>query len=475
MKTFIGFLIGIFLMVFGVISLKGQNVFIEVPESNIFNRSEYISPSTTVMNTNRSNWDYGAFGLGPTDPTFTSTSGPSFNHTTSSFSLPNSVLKWQLDTMGGRQPATGFQGNLPGFQFFKTTATKWFEPPTSYLGGGFNPGNINFIFKITADQFATNTFNAGNYSMSISQNYNFTPRTFQTIITIPATITWLTNTPTKFIEISSLNDYRNVSGQITSDLGNIELGNTVDFNLWAKASSANIQFVSSKGASGTRNISNIKLGSAGPELTTKPLTNTSEKFSPTTFGVKTGNRNNFIPQLSISAADFKTNFFEAGTYTFQLNFDAKSTDNSISRLQNTDVTLKVLPLSEITIPNTGQTVNFNFNTSSQYAKGQSQVVQKQLKLSNNESFELYVKSDENYFKKGGVQTPINSNILQIGINGSALMPLSTTAKQIISGGNPVLDKELDIKYEIPSAGAQTLVGYDKATYTINVIYSFIAL
>lgn len=475
MNTFVGFLIGIFLIGCGVIFVKGQNVIIEVPESNIFNRSEYTSTSTTVMNTNRSNWDYGAFGLWPTDPTFTSTSGLSFNHTTSSFSLPNSVLKWQLDTMGGIQPSTGFQGNLPGFQFFKTAATKWFEPPTSYLGGGFNPGNINFIFKITGDQFATNTFQAGNYSMSIIQNYNFTPRTFQTIITIPATVTWLTNTPTKFIEISSLNDYRNVSGQITSDLGNIEFGNTLDFNLWAKASSANIQFVSSKGVSGTRNISNIKLGSAGSELTTKPLTNTSEKFSATAFGVKTGNRNNFVPQISVSATDFKTNFFEAGTYTFQLNFDAKSTDNSISRLQNTDVTLKVLPLSEITIPNTGQTVDFNFNTSAQYASGQSKVVPKQLKLSNNESFELYVKSDENYFKKAGVQTPINSNILQIGINGSSLMPLSTTAQKIITGGTPVLDQELDIKYEIPPAGAQTLVGYDKATYTINVIYSFIAL
>lgn len=476
MKTFIGFLIGIFTIICGVTSAKAQPVNINIPEANIFNRSEYTSPSTTVMNTNRSNWDYNFFGLGPTDPTFTSTSGPSFNHTTSSFSLPNSVLQWQLDTMGGRQPATGFQGNLPGFQSFKTTSTKWFEPPTSYLGGGFNSGNINFIFKITADQFATNIFHAGNYSMSIIQNYNFTPRTFQTIIAIPATITWLTSMPTKFIEISSLNDYRSASDQIMSDLGNAELGNTVDFNLWVNAS-AKIQFTSSKGVTGTRNISNIKLGSAGSELTTKTLTSTSEKFSPISFGVKAGNRNNFIPQISISATDFKTNFFEPGTYTFQLNFDAKSSGvtPSISRLQNTDVTLKVHPLSEITMSNTGQTVDFNFNTSAQYASGQSKVVAKQLKLSNNESFELYVKSDENYFKKGGVQTTINSNILQIGINGSTSVPLSTTAKKIISGGNPVLDKELDIKYEIPPAGAQTLVGYDKGSYTINVIYSFIAL
>lgn len=476
MKTFVGFLIGIFLMVFGITSVKGQDVYITIPESNIFNRAEFIATDTKVMYTNRTNWDYpySIFG-GPIDPTFTSTSN-TFNHTTSSFNLPNSILQWQLDTMGGRRPGTGLQGNLPGFQLFKNTSTRWFDPPNSIFGGGFNSGYINFTFKIPSDQFATNKFHAGNYSMSISQNYyNFSPRTFQTIITIPATITWLASMPTKFIEISSLNDYRSASGQIISDLGNTEFGNTVDFNVWAKASSANIQFVSAKGVSGTRNITNIKLGSAGSELTTKPLTSNSEQFSPTAFGVKTGNRNNFISQLSISAADLKSNFFQAGTYTFQLNFDAKSTDNSISRLQNTDVTLKVLPLSEITMPNTGQTVNFNFNTSSQYANGQSQVVQKQIKLSNNESFELYVKSDENYFKKGGVQTNINSSILQIGIDGNTLTPLSTTAKKIITGGNPVLDQELDIKYNIPPAGAQTLVGYDKATYTINVIYSFIAL
>ena len=476
MKTFIGFLIGIFLMVFGITSVKGQDVYITIPESNIFNRTEF-NMVKTVMNTgNRSNWDYAFFGFGVKKPTFISTSGETFKHNSlSGVFLPSSVLLWQLDSMGGRSPSTGIYGSIPGFKSFSNSNQNWIEPPLSALGGGFSRGNIDFNFKIPASEYGNRIYYAGQYSINVNQNYDFTPGSFRTIISVPATITWLTNSPTKYIEISSLNDYRSASGHIISDLGNTEFGNTVDFNVWAKASSANIQFVSAKGVSGTRNISNIKLGSAGSELTTKPLTSNSEQFSPTAFGVKTGNRNNFIPQLFISAADLKSNFFQAGTYTFQLNFDAKSTDNSISRLQNTDVTLKVFPLSEITIPNTGQTVDFNFNTSAQYANGQSKVVPKQIKLSNNESFELYVKSDENYFKKGGVQTNINSGILQIGIDGNTLTPLSTTAKKIITGGNPVLDQELDIKYNIPPAGAQTLVGYDKATYTINVIYSFIAL
>lgn len=189
-----------------------------------------------------------------------------------------------------------------------------------------------------------------------------------------------------------------------------------------------------------------------------------------------GNRNSFTPALYVSADDFKNQFFEAGTYTFQLNLNAKSTDNTLDVIQNTDVTLKVLPRSEITIPSSGQSVNFNFNTAAHYANGQSQVIQKQIKLSNNESFELYVKSDENYFKKGGVQTDIKSNILQIGVEGSSVnAPLSKTSQKILTNGAPVLDRELNMKYSIPPAGAQALVGKDNATYSINVYYSFTAI
>lgn len=456
--------------------LKAQDVYISIPENNIFNRTEFTSAPITVMNTNRSNWDYVFLGLGPIDPTFTSTSGSNFIHTfSSSVFLPTTVLLWQLESMGGSLPSTGLQGNLPGFQSFKSSATKWFEPPSSVLGGGFTRGNINFTFKIPATQFTGNAFRAGNYSMNISQNYDFTPRTFKTILVIPASIRWVSSSLTKYIEISSLNDFR-TTGTRTLNLDNAEIAHTVDFNLWAKASAANIQFTSSKGVQGTRNIGIVKLGSSGNVLATKPLSATFQNFSASNFSVVAGNRNSFTPALYVSADDFKNQFFEAGTYTFQLNLNAKSTDNTLDVIQNTDVTLKVLPRSEITIPSSGQSVNFNFNTAAHYANGQSQVIQKQIKLSNNESFELYVKSDENYFKKGGVQTDINSNILQIGVEGSSVnAPLSKTSQKILTNGAPVLDRELNMKYSIPPTGAQALVGKDNATYSINVYYSFTAI
>lgn len=478
MKTKSFFLVGIFTVCLGSTVTKAQDVYLTIPENNIFSRTEFTSVPTRVMtNTNRTNWDYGFLGFGAIAPTFTSTSGPTFTQSSSSLStLPNSVLLWQLESMGGQLPSVGLSGSLPGFQVFSASAVKWFEPPTTAFGGGFNRGNINFTFKIPAAQFTANTFRAGNYSMDITQNYNdFTPRNFKTILVIPSSIRWITNSLTKYVEISSLNDYRSTSTKVW-DLGNTEIANTVDFSFWAKAAATSVQFMSSKGVSGTRNIASIKLGSNGSALTTKALSGTFQNFSAANISVGTGNRNSFTPELYVSADDFKNNFFEAGTYTFELNLNARSTDNSINSLQNTAVQLKVLPRSEITIPSSGRNVNFNFNTAAQYTNGQSQMIPNQITLSNNESFELYVKSDENYFKKGGVQTNINSNILQIGVEGSSIdAPLSKTPQKILFNGTPVLDQQLDVRYTIPPAGAQSLVGKENTTYSINVYYSFTAI
>jgi len=472
------FLIGIFTVFCGSTVTKAQDVYLSIPENNIFNRSEFTSvPTRVMMNTNRTNWDYAFLGLIPTAPTFTSVSGPTFTHSSSSFTLPSSTLLWQLESMGGQLPSTGLSGYLPGFQSFSTSAIKWFEPPASLIfGGGFYRGNINFTFKIPASQFTANAFRAGNYSMDITQNYNdFTPHNFKTILVIPSSIRWITTSLTKYIEISSLNDYRNTSTRVW-DLGNTEIAHTVDFNFWAKTAATNIQFTSSKGVPGTRNIATMKLGSNGSTLTTKALSANFQNFSAANLSVVAGNRSSFTPELNVSADDFKNYFFEAGTYTFELNFNASSTDNSINSLQNTAVQLKVLPLSEITIPSSGRNVNFNFNTAAQYTNGQSQMIPNQIILSNNESFELYVKSDENYFKKGGLQTDINSNILQIGVDGSSVnAPLSKTPQKILFNGTPVLDRGLNIRYTIPPAGAQSLVGKENTTYSINVYYSFTAI
>ncbi len=476
MKTFAGFFIVFLAMVCWPNSMKAQDVTIPVPVTNIFDRTEF-STVENVLYTDKPQWERSGHTI--INPTFNATSSAVFrHHVINGLTLPADVLQNRLKSIGGFEPPFHNQDIWPGFKIFTTSPQTWYEPGQ----GNHHKGNLDFTFKIPASQFVNNVFQAGNYAMEITHNYtgqfhgHFTPEIFNIVISVPSAISWLTNTPTKYIEISSLNEYRSTSVHLLGDLGAAEIANTVDFDLWAKASSSNIQFTSSKGVQGNRNISDIRLGSTDPKLTTKALSPSSQKYSSNPFEVETGNRNNFTLQLSVSATDFKNYFFEAGTYTFQLNLDAKSTDNTVSALQNTDVTIEVPPLSEIVIPASGQTVNFNFNTGAHYKQGQSKVMPNQIKLSNNENFELYVKSGTSFFKKAGIQSDIESDILQIGVDGNPLqIPLSITPQKIILNETPVLDQKFDIKYTIPANSAQGLMSKEKTTYSIDVIYSFTAL
>src|SRR5690606_9973178 len=106
MKKMRDFLVVIFTVFCGCNVMKAQDVYLTVPENNIFNRTEFTSAPTRVMtNANRTNWDYGFFLIGPIAPTFTSLSGPTFTHSSSSFTLPSSTLLWQLESMGGQLPS----------------------------------------------------------------------------------------------------------------------------------------------------------------------------------------------------------------------------------------------------------------------------------------------------------------------------------------------------------------------------------
>jgi hypothetical protein len=477
MRTYIGFFL---VVLFCSTSVKAQDVYIDIPASNIFNRTEFITNQNVLNTGTHTSWRTPFIGLAVLDPTIKSTSGNNFTHTTLPVFLSTNILHWRLASIGGHIPPFRLGDVWPVYKWFITSEQTWYQPITTL--GYRTPGNVVFTFKVPSEKFTVNSYHAGNYSLGVTHNYGtssyyaieFTPDNLQVILRIPSAISWLSNTPTKYIEINDLNAFRSTGTYMLGNLGNAELGNTVNFNFWAKASSSLIQFTSSKGVQGSRDISTIKLGSTSPKLTTLPLSGNSQTYSTSNFIVENGNRNNFTLDLSVSADDFKTHFFEAGTYTFQLNLDAISTDNTVSSSQNTDVTINVLPLSEINI-SSGHEVNFNFNTAMDYQQGKSKVMPNHIKLSNNENFELYVKAGTNFFKKAGVQSDINSNILEVGVDGISALPLSITPQKIISAGAPVLDGELDIKYNISPTAAQSLVGKEKTTYAIDVIYSFTAL
>jgi hypothetical protein len=469
MKIFCKFLLALFFLLEGAHTAYAQ-VNINLPTTSIFNRSEF----TTVQNVMYANSN-GKFSN--TDPSIKSSSVNFFSHTSlNSVFLPTSVLQWQLAGIGGEIPTFSNKDILPGYQSFTSSNQPWYNPHPS---SRYRAGNVAFSFRIPSSEIQANAFYAGNYKIEVTQNYSqdFTPENFNIFISVPEDIRWLTSSNTKYVTVNSLNQFRSSGSQFQINLDPIEVGHTLPFNLFAKSDKKEVQFKSLNGKDRKFNVSVVKLGGTNSKLNTLPLGISWKNHSTSGgFTVEPGNRSNLNLQLSIMGEDFKNFFFEAGTYTFQVDLEARSTNGSKDLDQEIDVTIVVPILSEITIPGGNNEVNFNFNTMQHYNEGQSKSIPNQLRVSNNENYELYVKSNSNYFNSNGIQSNINASILEISIEGnSQKVTLSTNSQKLMSNGAPAIDKNLNINYTISPNAAQSLIPKEKKTYSINVVYSFTAL
>lgn len=459
-------------------SFYAQDVYISIPLNSIFNRTEHTIVQTIMNTQGHSNWRAGGV-----NPYIRSNSGDHFTHTTlpNTF-LPTSILQWRLANIGGELPPFRYNDVWPGYKWFNSSYQTWYQPtPLS----SYNPGNIAFTFRIPTSEIQQNAFYAGSYKIQVSQDYGrsgwyvieFSPETFNTFVTIPEGLAWISGTSSKFVDIANLNQFKSANSQFFINLESMAVGNTVDFNLFSKIDKKEIRFKALNGNDRRFDSSILKLGGNHPKIATLPLDNVYKNNSAASnFKVIAGNRTNFDLQLSMSNQDFKTHFFEAGLYTFKLKLDLRSANNSKNAEKEIDVALQVQPLSEITMGGGNTQTTFNFNTVQQYNQGQSIVIPNQIEISNNDNFELYVKSYTNYFSSNGTQSNINASILEINVEGyTPKIALSTIPQKIISSTLPVLEKKLNINYSISAESAQTLISKEKKAYTINVIYSFTTL
>ncbi len=457
---------------------QAQQVDIDIPAQHIFDHSEFNTVKTVMYTGNSSGWRVFFWWLVPPAIRAESTV---FAHTSlpSEF-LPTDVLFYRLYRIGGSVPPFRSGDAWPGFKNFNTSDQEWYSPASST--GGYNRGNIDFSFKIPSQQFANQKFRAGRYTMRVTHNYDpvwwssvdFSPVTFNINLNVPEAIQWMGSPNSVYFEINSLQLFRNTQPEITNDLGTFSVGNTVNFDLFAKAAN-NIQFTATNGTIERRPINILKLMGGGAPLSSQTLTTSWSKMNPSqSFEVNNNNRHNFNLSLGVSSQNLRTHFFKAGLYKFQLNLENRSS-SSLRSGQNIEVTVHVPALSELTLQPAGNEVNFEFNTIEKYQQGQSKTVNNQLKLSNNNNFELYVKSDAPYFRKNGIQTTVQASILQVGLPEGNSVALSTNPKKIITNGPPALDRDINIKYTISPAAAQSLVSKPKGTYTLNVVYGFTVL
>ena len=478
MKINVAILYTLLLFLVGTVTgLRAQNVYINLPSSNLFTRSEFTTVQNVMNTQGNTSWR-----LGGVDPQVRSTAGNFFKHVERNNTfLPTSILQWQLASIGGQTPPFQSGDVLPGYKWFTSFYQTWYQPT---FNSRYSKGVVAFRFRLAAGEMESDTFHAGTYIIEVAQDYGssgwyaieFSPNSFMISLSVPEDIKWVSGPSTQYVALTSLNDFRSGSYAILS-LGTMEVGHTVAFNLYAKTDKKEIKFKSLNGKDRKLDVSLIQLGGNPTQLITLPLTKNYQNYSTSGgFNVGVGNRAHFELQLSVLNPAFITEFFEAGTYTFKLDLEARSTNGSVSSQKEIEVTVVVPVLSEITIPNSSTGANFTFNTMEHYNQGHSQTIPNQIRVSNNENYELYVKSETNTFYSNGIQSDIPATVLEIGIEGTPQqVPLSTTPQKLINNGSPVLDKSLDLIYTISEAASKTLFVKEKKAYSINIVYGFTAL
>lgn len=456
-----------------------QDVYIRIPAHSIFNKSEVIIVETVMNTEGHDKWNPSGQG---NIPRIKSIGSVNFKHTSlPNTNLPPSVLLWQIHSIGGTPAPFRKQESLPSYEFFTSSYKPWYYPHST--NGDFSPGNIDFSFKIPSSEMTRHSFYAGNYKLDIEQDYyqrshvSFSPERFSVFITIPEAIQWLITPNSKLMEVNSLNQYRPSQPNTRINLGPMEVAHTVDFELFAKAGTNSIRFTSLNGNTRDIDIDIIRLGSTNSNIATLALTQNWVNYSVNNdFIVTPGNRTAFELQLEISREDFRTHFFEAGTYRFNVEIEARGSNTSIREREIIEVTVVVPNLHQITIPGGNSEVNFTFDNPIKYSQGISSTIPNQLRISNNDNYELYVKSETNQFSSNGIPSDIDASILEVGIEGSAAkVPLSTSSQKIINEGVPGLDQYLNMVYSISSSAAKTLISKEKKSYEINVVYSFTAI
>lgn len=475
----------IILFLFLSVTIFAQPVNINLERTHILNATAYSAniPSGTLSGNYY--WWWRADNRSTSDNEMWSmlkSSTSNFTHTnipTETYSV-NNVL-FRLHSIGGATPGSAaLAGTWPAEKNLTTYFQSFFQP--TYRFSWTTLGTVIMTYNIPATNLTNKKFVAGTYSTDIIHNQYQTPyqdlyiypNSWKMNIVVPAFTIW--NSGDLYYS-TTLNSNNFIGNDYEITLNNFQIGHTVPAFVDVKGQ-AEISFTpSGGGVASTRPLSALQITSSSALLSTKTLSNSFQTLNTTAIPVATGNKTSLPLKIKLSATDLANSFFNAGTYTFNLDIRTRNIDNSISDTKTISVTIITNTISDIHFKDEYQSVVFDFNTTADYQLGKSINMSDHINITNNRPFQIYVKSTSAYFTLNSTPTTIPVSIVRIenGNGETQVMPkeLSTTPQNIINNANPVLNRGLSIKYTIPPTKTDIL--FNKPTgvsYITSVIYSF---
>lgn len=292
-------------------------------------------------------------------------------------------------------------------------------------------------------------------------------------IAVPPFITTETTTADIALNVTSLDQFRSTG--VTAN-GNLNYFTTVNTNIRLKSTAANFSFNKTYpnlpvpvNASTLLNVKIPAFTAVNP--------NTTDQNVATSVAVPIGNKNVNTPTYTITAANLKTNFIQAGIYTLPITYSIPpvTTNEATTASVSGNTTINVASISELIVSQPA--VKLIFGTTNDYKNGVSVTVGNHLSVSSTVPYDITVKaSGANLTSASGNTLPVNLIRIEGGAGQAGVTPitLSATAQKIVSASAPAIDRQLSIKYSIPSAQAAQLLNKAGGDYTTTVTYTIVA-
>ena len=325
---------------------------------------------------------------------------------------------------------------------------------------------------------------AGSYATNLTLTGNITPATQPLTIVVPAYITLNTLIPaTTALNVTSFAPFRTVGG-ISSTINN-DYFTTVPTLINIRATSSAFSFSTTQPYNHLPATNNVTLMSALLNGTyTGPAVNlsSSDQLLTTATGIPVivTNKRILAPTLSISGANLSTNFVQAGTYTVPIIYTVSKTaasfpSTAISKTMNSNVQVNVSNMMEVVVQNSQ--IDLTVNTAAKYQQGVTTTVPNQVRLSSTVPYNITVKaSGPNLSSSGGVNIPVGVITIEAmpGQTGVTPIVLSASPQTIITSGDPVIDRLLNLQYRIPATQTSNLLNKAAGRYDTTITYSIVA-
>jgi hypothetical protein len=459
--------IGFSLLISLFSSAVQAQITVNLPAANIISRTEYLS-SITLGEFNSAITLLPNIGIRSVNTTFNNIVG-------GVGPAPLGIANFKISSIAGISVlGTSTERSL------STSSQSLFAAVASLVSG-----TVLSNLRLTTSSF---TWVAGTYSTDIALTAPgllggnaMSPPTQSFSIVVPAFITAQNTAGTTSILVNNLSFYRSPTGISGNKV--ITLAHTVPYIPSLQTGNSNFSFSTNLTYNNlpvtpvsTVNTTLTAVGNATPinlSSTAQTLTNTSGIVVPTS------NSGALTHAFSITGAQLKARFVQAGTYSVPLTYiwNKLSSAYPTGGLQSQSVgTLEVVvsELSEL-IANQ-QTVSLSFTSANHYKNGMNQDMPAHLKLSKTTPYNLYVRATSATFASGVNSIPLN--VMRIGPipgeTGMQTVTLSSTAQQLINAADPTIDRSLSIRYTIPASETSKLLNKPAGTYSTNIIFSLVA-